>query len=71
MSEINSLIHTNAVNAFQQGQKTERLKVLDVLNQELSQVKGLPFAEHEPRLVLAQMSALEKVIARIESGNDA
>ena len=31
MSEINSLIHTNAVHAFQQGEKTERNRIIKLL----------------------------------------
>ena len=31
MSDLNSLIHTNAVNAFQQGQKKERERIIKLL----------------------------------------
>ena len=31
MSELNTLIHTNAVNAFQQGQKKERERIIKLL----------------------------------------
>jgi hypothetical protein len=71
MSDINDLIHTNARVAFDQGVKTERNAVIQKLQEELSRVKGLPFAENDARVILAQMSAIEKVIARIESDNDA
>ena len=30
--QINSLIHTNAVMAFQQGEKTERNRILEIVN---------------------------------------
>ena len=33
MSEINSLIHTNAVMAFQQGEKTERNRIINLLTE--------------------------------------
>lgn len=68
MSDINDLIHSNARVAFDQGVKTERNAVLHTLQEELRRVKGLPFADNEATVVLAQMSAIEKVIARIESG---
>lgn len=32
MSDINHLIHTNAVIAFQQGEKTERNRILDIMS---------------------------------------
>jgi len=32
MSDINDLIHTNAVVAFQQGEKTERNRILEIVN---------------------------------------
>lgn len=31
MSDLNDLIHTNAVIAFQQGEKTERNRILDII----------------------------------------
>lgn len=33
--QINSLIHTNAVMAFQQGEKTERQRILNLLENSL------------------------------------
>ena len=68
MSDINDLIHTNARVAFDQGVRTERNAVLNKLQEELGRVKALPFAENEGKVVLAQMAAIEKLIARIESG---
>jgi hypothetical protein len=32
MSDINHLIHTNAVIAFQQGEKTERNRILEIVS---------------------------------------
>jgi len=32
MSDLNDLIHTNAVIAFQQGEKTERNRILEIVN---------------------------------------
>ena len=32
MSDINDLIHTNARVAFQQGEKTERNRILDIVS---------------------------------------
>ena len=68
MSDINDLIHTNARVAFDQGVRTERNAVLNKLQEELGRIKKLPFADNEARVVIAQMTAIEKVIARIESG---
>ena len=31
MSDINDLIHTNAVVAFQQGEKTERKRIVEII----------------------------------------
>jgi hypothetical protein len=68
VSDINDLIHTNARVAFDQGVRTERNAVLNKLQEELGRIKKLPFADNEARVVIAQMTAIEKVIARIESG---
>ena len=32
MSDLNDLIHTNAVIAFQQGEKTERNRILEIVH---------------------------------------
>lgn len=65
MSDINDLIHTNAKTAFDQGVKTERNKVLATLNAELTATKQLSMKDNEPQVVIAQMSAIERVIERI------
>ena len=32
MSNLNDLIHTNAVNAFHQGERTERNRILEIMS---------------------------------------
>jgi hypothetical protein len=41
MSDINHLIHTNAVIAFQQGEKTERERIILLLH---------PYAQHDEEM---------------------
>ena len=41
MSDLNDLIHTNAVIAFQQGEKTERNRILLVLGSKLRDYQRL------------------------------
>jgi hypothetical protein len=69
MSDLQDIITHNAHRAYEQGVIREQERILKLLNYELSIVKGLSFADNKAAVIMAQMSALEKVIARIESGD--
>jgi hypothetical protein len=65
MSDLQDIITHNAHRAYEQGVIREQERILKLLEHELSIVKGLSFVDNNSAVIMAQMSAIEKVIARI------
>jgi hypothetical protein len=71
MSDLQDIITHNAHRAYEQGVIREQERILKLLEHELSIVKGLSFVDNNSAVIMAQMSAIEKVIARIVSEHKA
>lgn len=59
MSDINDLIHTNARIAFEQGAKSERERIVDVLWDSIGEDRDAPGWRWKRELIRSLISAIE------------
>ena len=66
MSDLQDIITHNAHRAYEQGVIREQERILRLLEQELNKVKAMPFAKNDAKVIMAQIRAIEKLMAEIQ-----
>ena len=66
MSDLQDIITHNAHRAYEQGVIREQERILRLLEQELNKVKAMPFAKNDVKVIMAQIRAIEKLMAEIQ-----